>query len=83
MTKQTGLPAIIAPRLLDRAASAAYISVSPNTFDRMVIEDRMPKPKILSGRRIAWDIRELDKAVSALPIYGGQDDDSTWAINAA
>jgi hypothetical protein len=35
----------IAPRLLTREQAAAYLSVSPNTFDEMVKDSRMPRPK--------------------------------------
>ena len=50
----------------------------------MVKDGRMPKPKILSGRRIAWDVRELDAAVNRLPVVGGNSTDDTWSnIDAA
>ena len=78
MARQNALPPMLAPRLIDRAASAAYISVCPNTFDRMVKDRRMPKPKILSGRRIAWDVRDLDRAIHSLPVVGGNITDDTW-----
>ncbi len=38
----------------------------------------MPKPKILSGRRIAWDVRDLDRAIHSLPVVGGNITDDTW-----
>jgi predicted DNA-binding transcriptional regulator AlpA len=79
MARQTALPQTLAPRLIDRAASAAFISVCPNTFDQMVKDGRMPKPKVLSGRRIAWDVRDLDAAVSRLPVVGGNSTDDTWS----
>jgi integrase/predicted DNA-binding transcriptional regulator AlpA len=79
MPRQAALPPTLAPRLIAREAAAAYVSVSPNTFDQMVLDGRMPKPKILGGRRIAWDVRALDQAVDALPV---RDDevagDETW-----
>lgn len=70
----------IAPRLLTREQAAAYLSVSPNTFDEMVKDTRMPRPKLLSSRRRAWDVRALDAAIDRLPIDG--DDariDETWS----
>jgi len=78
MGRQSALPPMLAPRLIDRAASAEYISVCPNTFDQMVKDGRMPKPKILGGRRIAWDVRDLDRAVSSLPVAGDNAADDTW-----
>jgi predicted DNA-binding transcriptional regulator AlpA len=70
MPKQAALPPTLAPRLISREASAAYICVSPNTFDDMVERKVMPKPRILGDRRRAWDVRELDAVADALPRAG-------------
>jgi predicted DNA-binding transcriptional regulator AlpA len=79
MPRQTALPATLPPRLVSREAAAAYVCVSPNRFDTMVEDGRMPRPKLLSGKRRAWDVRALDLAIDRLPIDG--DDagiDETW-----
>jgi hypothetical protein len=39
----------------------------------------MPRPKRLSDRRIAWDVRELDVAVDRLPADAGGSADETWS----
>lgn len=84
MPRQAALPATLAPRLIDRAAAAAYVCVSPNTFDQMVKDGRMPMPRRLGGRRHAWDVRTLDGAVDALPVEGQDQYDNTWGdIDAA
>jgi predicted DNA-binding transcriptional regulator AlpA len=70
MNRQHALPANLPPRLICREAAAAYVSVSPNKFDDMVENRIMPTPKRLSDRRIAWDVRELDAAIDALPRQG-------------
>ncbi len=70
MARQLALPPTLAPRLVGRNAAAAYVSVAPNTFDTMVREGRMPKPRILSPGRKAWDIRLLDQAIDGLPLDG-------------
>lgn len=57
-----GLP----PRGLDRLEAAAYIGVSPGTFDRLVEDGRMPRPKHLQRRHV-WDRAALDRAFAALP----------------
>ena len=76
----TALPQTLAPRLVNRDTAAAYVCVSPNTFDRMVREGQMPSAKRLGERRIAWDVRELDAAVDKLPKEAGQPtDDETWS----
>jgi hypothetical protein len=71
MPKQAALPPTLPPRLIAREAAAAYVNVSPNTFDDMVASGTMPKPRIIVGcRRKAWDLRDLDSAVDALPHDG-------------
>jgi hypothetical protein len=70
MAKQAALPPTLAPRLIGREAAAAYVSVCPNTFDRMVQEKKMPPARLLTDKRRAWDVRELDLAVEALPHDG-------------
>jgi predicted DNA-binding transcriptional regulator AlpA len=82
MAHQKALPPTLAPRLISREAAAAYVSVSPTTFDAMVKDGRMPRPKRLGGRRKAWDVRTLDAAIDSLP--NNDNDDDTWSnIDAA
>ncbi len=55
-------------RLLSRVQAAGYVGVSPTTFDRMMDEGSMPKPKKLPPTtRLCWDVRKLDTAIDALP----------------
>lgn len=54
------------PRGLSREESARYVGVSAATFDEMVKDRRMPKPRQV-GRRTVWDRVELDMAFSTLP----------------
>jgi hypothetical protein len=70
MARQHALPPTLAPRLIGRNAAAAYVSLAPNTFDVMVRDGRMPKPRILTTGRKAWDVRLLDQAVDELPLDG-------------
>jgi len=79
MPRQTALPPMLAPRLISREAAAAYVCVSPNTFDQMVNDGRMPRPRVLSRNRHAWDVRDLDAAVDLLPVQGDDTgSDETW-----
>lgn len=73
MARQAALPPTLPPRLVVREAAAAYICVSPNTFDTMIENGRMPRPKVLVERRLAWDVRELDAAVDLLPHRGDEE----------
>jgi len=38
----------------------------------------MPRAKRVTGRRVAWDVRELDSAVDRLPDVEGSTPDETW-----
>ena len=78
MTRQIALPPTLAPRLIGRESAAAYVNLSPTTFDEMVKAGKMPRAKQLTGRRLAWDVRALDVAVDHLPTVGGPDIDNTW-----
>lgn len=53
-------------RMLSRVEAAAYVGVSPSTFDRMISDRLMPGPKRIYGR-VLWDVRALDAAVDAIP----------------
>lgn len=71
MPKQSTLPPTLAPRLVSREVAAAYSCVSPNTWDQMVHRGIMPKPRLIPGTtRKAWDLREVDIFVDALPHDG-------------
>jgi predicted DNA-binding transcriptional regulator AlpA len=79
MARQTSLPPTLPPRLIGREGAAAYLSVSPNTFDEMVRDGRMPRPILLGERRRAWDVRALDAAIDLLPIANElRRIDETW-----
>ena len=69
--------AVIKPvmrRGLNREQAAAYVGVSPGTFDAMIAEGLMPPPKRYRTRTI-WDVQALDLAFEALP----GDEKDTWA----
>jgi excisionase family DNA binding protein len=72
------LPLSLPPRGICREEAAAYIGIGTTTFDRMVSDGRMPRPKAIGGRRV-WDVRALDLAFSALPSDGEMDAwDAAW-----
>ncbi len=80
MARQSALPPTLPPRLVGRAAAAAYLSISPTTFDLLVEEGTMPPAKLLGARRKAWDIKALDVAIDQLPDDGEQAfaGDTSW-----
>jgi predicted DNA-binding transcriptional regulator AlpA len=63
---------------LDRLQAAAAIGVSATTFDGLVREGRMPRPRQLGSRRI-WDVDEIRAAFKVLPRDGEDQEDETWA----
>lgn len=54
------------PRGLNREQVAAYVGISPTTFDVLVDKGLMPPPRLLEARRV-WDLREVDQAFDLLP----------------
>ncbi|CAN7755336.1 MULTISPECIES: helix-turn-helix transcriptional regulator [unclassified Variovorax] len=38
---------------LDRTAVAEFVALSESTIEKLVRENEFPKPRILSGRRVA------------------------------
>lgn len=68
----------LTPALLRRAAAAEFLSVSPGTFDLMVREGAMPRPRIFASLKF-WSVRDLDRAVDALPFDGDDEaETTTW-----
>ena len=53
------------PRGLNRLEAARYIGVSPTTFDKLVTDGRMPRPKEIGARRV-YDRAQLDSAFDAI-----------------
>ncbi|UPK40856.1 hypothetical protein IVB18_50500 (plasmid) [Bradyrhizobium sp. 186] len=81
MARQTALPSQLPPRLIGREAAAAYVSLSPTIFDKLISEGRMPMPRLLTAHRKAWDVRELDLAIDNLPKEGESADNSDFGWN--
>ena len=68
-------------RGLGAAEAAIYIGIGVSLFRQMVMDGRMPRPKLLNGRRV-WDVDEIDAAFKSLPRDGGETDEvvvDTWA----
>ena len=59
------LPLSLPPRGLNREQAARYVGVSPNTFDKLVVDGIMPRHKQLRGKRV-WDRHALDLAFDAI-----------------
>jgi hypothetical protein len=69
-------PDALRPRLLDRIHAAAYVGLSPNTFDAEVAAGTFSGPFPLTRtRRRLWDVRALDADMDrAMGLTGKVDD---------
>lgn len=56
------------PIFLDLPALAVAISLSETTVQRLVREGAFPKPRQLSGRRVAWLVREVEAWAESRPV---------------
>lgn len=56
------------PAVLDIDQVAAYLSLSARTVNSMVQKNDFPKPRQLSGRRVAYLVRELDEWLESRPM---------------
>ena len=60
----------IKPAYLDLPGVIGYTALSESTVQKMVREDQFPKPRLLSGRRVAWLVRELEAWAESRPVSG-------------
>jgi len=58
----------IEPAYLERAQAAEFLAVSESTLEALVRRGELPKPRVLSGRRVAWLVRELREWAEARPV---------------
>jgi predicted DNA-binding transcriptional regulator AlpA len=52
-------------RGLDRDEAVIYVGVTLTTFDQMVSDGRLPKPRDFDGE-LVWDLVQLDRAMDRL-----------------
>jgi len=73
------LPLSLPPRGLSRPQAAAVVGVSVGTFDVMVNDGRMPRPKRIGTRKL-WDRVRVEEAFVELPEEGGGHENPCDAI---
>lgn len=78
-TRSKALPPPVR-RGLNREEAADYLSISPNTFDRLVSDGLMPKPVQIYGRKV-WDVRRIDSAFDALQGLPASPQAASWDLN--
>lgn len=52
---------------LDLPSVAAAVALSETGLRRLVREGKFPQPRLLSGRRVAWLVREVEEWVESRP----------------
>lgn len=56
------------PIYLELDAVAGAVALASSTVQRLVREGAFPKPRQLSGRRVAWLVREIEEWAEARPV---------------
>ena len=51
----------ITPRIVAKEIAAQVLSLSVKTFERLVQQGDMPKPRQISAGRVGWLVSELDE----------------------
>ncbi|MFM0391222.1 helix-turn-helix transcriptional regulator [Paraburkholderia phytofirmans] len=60
--------ALIKPLYLDLETVCTIVSLAPATVQLLVRQDQFPKPRLLSGRRVGWLLREIEEWAEQRPI---------------
>ena len=58
----------VKPAYLDLPAVCGFVALSESTLQKLVREEQFPKPRILSGRRVGWLVRELEDWAESRPV---------------
>ena len=56
------------PLYLELEAVAAVVALAATTVQRLVREGEFPRPRQLSGRRVAWLVREVEEWAETRPV---------------
>ncbi|MET3229435.1 UNVERIFIED_ORG: prophage regulatory protein [Burkholderia sp. 1263] len=58
----------VKPIFLDIAGVAATLSLSEASIRTLINQGNFPKSRLISGRRVAWLVRELEEWAEARPV---------------
>jgi prophage regulatory protein len=58
----------VKPIYLDLESVTNFVALSESTVQKMIREAEFPKPRLLSGRRVAWLVRELEDWAESRPV---------------
>lgn len=66
------------PRIaFGRDEASASLGISRNLFNAMVDDGRMPRPRVVNGRRL-WFVDEVRAAFAAIPRDGDEASSNPW-----
>ena len=60
--------ATIKPILVDLATVSQVVALSQSTVQALVRDSDFPKPRQMSGRRVAWLLREVEAWAESRPV---------------
>ncbi len=78
----TGRALHFAPAALDKELAAEFLALSTSTFEKLVREGSVPKPRQLSDRRVAWVRAELEAWLLSRPASDLPPPPNTGALKA-
>jgi len=58
----------VKPAYLDLAGACSFVALGESTVEGLIRENKFPKPRQLSGRRVGWLVRELDEWAETRPV---------------
>lgn len=58
----------VKPAVLTLAGACSFVALSESTLQELVREDKFPKPRRLSDRRVGWLVRELEEWAESRPV---------------
>lgn len=58
----------VKPIYLDLDGVCAVVSLAPATVQVLVREQKFPKPRMLSDRRVGWLLREVEEWAESRPV---------------
>jgi prophage regulatory protein len=53
---------------LDLPSVAAAVALSETTVQQLVREEKFPKPRVISSRRVGWLLREVQEWAEKCPV---------------
>ncbi len=58
----------ISPRVVSKEIAAQLLSLSVKSFERLVAQGSMPKPRQLSPNRVGWLVSDIDSWAEKRPV---------------